>query len=176
MRLFATVFGAGLVISLSGPAQERRLELREYKSEAGRFTVLLPETPSHKTIDLMGLSMHQYQATFGQTIFSLSHVEMPDEVTKVPPKVLFDGAQAGEIEEANGRLLSSKDIKLEDYPGREFVMGFKSADGLTGRIRTVRMYLVGRTFYQVGINQGDQAASKEVVDRYLKSFKVQQKK
>ena len=159
------LFVAGIVSS-----QEKMLELSEFQSETGQFRILFPEKPTLKTKNIENLKQHLYQSTYRLTMFSVSHTELPKESEKVPAKILHDLYQKGEVDEG-GKLLSSKDITFGKFSGREFVIGTKSADG-SGRIRTVRHYIVGTISYAIAIDQGDQSVSKEIVDRYFKSFEL----
>lgn len=106
--------------------------------------------------------------------YVVTYVQFPDEITDPAViKGLLDRGREGGVESSGGTLKSEKEIKLNDYLGREWLMELPG--GLTA---TARAYWVKRTLYQtifVTTPKSDDSAEvkklrQETASKFLDSF------
>ena len=145
---------------------------KEFASKDGQFKVLMPGTPKPRKVDAESdlgkhvLYMNTVEA--GGTMYGANYCDFPAEIRKVPLKQVYDSSRDGAVENLKGKLLSEKDIKLGDSPGREIqieVAGGKS-------LFRVRVYLVEQRMYQVVVMGTKKAATSKESEKFLDSFKL----
>ncbi|MFN2497891.1 MAG: hypothetical protein ABR557_02280 [Pyrinomonadaceae bacterium] len=140
------------------------------------FTILLPGKPSEtaQPSSRPGIEYHLLTLETKLAGYVVSYVQFPDEVTDPAViKGLLDRGRAGGVASSGGTLKSEKEIKLNDYLGREWLMELPG--GLTA---TARAYWVKRTLYQtifVTTPKSDDSAEvkrlrQETASKFLNSF------
>jgi hypothetical protein len=145
-------------IAPSAPATE---QWKRFSSTAGKFTVLFPGTPKET-------SKTSGPITFYTTDFT-QEIEGPDtefivvyaEVPVAKSKDVFDGFNKGVA--STGRVLTSRDIKLEKYPGKETTVAV-TEDGITVTVQA-RTYTVDDRFYAV-VSAGPDADKQKFFDSF----------
>lgn len=141
------------------------------------FTVLMPGKPS-ETVQALegrpGIENHLLMLETKLAGYVVSYVQFPDEVTDpVVIKGLLDRGREGGLASSKGTLRSEKEIKLNDYLGREWLMDLPN-----GLSATARAYWVKRTLYQtvfVTTPKPDDSAEtkrvrRETATKFLDSF------
>jgi hypothetical protein len=159
---------AGLAACSSGP--------KEFKSEAGRFSVMaaveLQETT--QAVETQGgkMDLHIFMGQEGRTGYFVSYNDHPQElVQQAGPEKMLDGARDGAVGNINGNLASEIRISLEGHPGRELVIDGTGEDGRGLTIRG-RLFMAKNRLYQVmAVTPRAQANTKEI-DDFLQSFKL----
>lgn len=145
---------------------------KEFASKEGRFQVLMPGTPKeskHDTESDFGKSvLHMNAMQAGKTMYAANYSDFPAEVKKVPLKQVYDSSQDGAVANLKGKLVSEKDIKISDYPGREILIDFAGGK----RLFRARVYLVRQRLYQVVVFGTKEAATSKEADKFLDSFKL----
>ena len=150
-------------------------EWKEFISKDGRFTVLMPGTPKQdmaETESDFGKGvLHLNVAQAGPTMYGANYCDFPAAVKKAPLKQVFDSSRDGAVTNLEGKLVSEKDVKLGEYPGREIRIDVAGGK----RLFRVRVFLVDQRLYQVVVfGTKDEATSKES-DKFLDSFKQAEK-
>lgn len=115
-------------------------------ADAG-FTVLMPGMPSKIAAPdgPTGVN-HRVMALETKLLgYVLSFAQFPEEV-KDPQQIkeMLDGGRDRGISQGHAKLISEKEIKLDDYSGREWQMELEG-----GLVATARAYWVKRWLYQV---------------------------
>ena len=145
-------------------------------ADAG-FAVLMPSKPSEKGEAVEGhpgVANHLMTLETKLAGYVVSYVQFPDDVTDpVAIKVMLDRGREGGITASKGELKSEKEIKLNGYFGREWVMELPG-----GLFATARAYWVKRRLYQTVFVTAPNASDppeviklrREVATKFLDSF------
>jgi outer membrane lipoprotein-sorting protein len=145
----------------------------EFRSDEGRFSVLMPQKPVSEAA-----SIETMQGRFEQHTFTASHATIVCMVgyTDLPKQTLavnggdafFDGIRDQFIKEFGGKLESERPLSLEGHAGREI-----KAHMFKGQVR-VRLFLVGDRLYSLSAIKLDQPADtdEEIFSKFFSSFKL----
>jgi hypothetical protein len=111
------------------------------------FTVLIPARPSETVTPLEGhpgVENHLVTLETKLAGYVISYVQFPDEVTDPDAiKMMLDAGREGGITSSGGKLKSEKEIKLNGFYGREWIVEIPG-----GLFTTARAYWVKRALYQ----------------------------
>lgn len=148
----------------------------EFKSEAGRFSVLMPDKPVSQAS-----SFDTPQGRFEQQVFTAVHTGGDGLIvcvvgyTDLPKQSLvgndldgfFQGARDEFIKEVGGKLGSERHLTLDGHPGREIrIIVFR------GEVR-LRLFLVGERLYQLSVvNANEKPIEEEAFNKFFASFKL----
>jgi hypothetical protein len=143
------------------------------------FSVLMPAQPSEKVEKVEnnpGVEHHILALETKQAGYVVSYVQFADEVTDAATvKLMLDRGREGGIASSGGKLKSEKEIKLNEYLGREWIMELPG-----GLLATARAYWVKRRLYQtvfvIGPNASDPPEvtklRQELATKFLDSFSL----
>lgn len=145
----------------------------EFRSEEGRFSVLLPDKPTSQAS-----TVEMSQGRFEQHTFIASHLPLLCTIayTDFPKQLLvandvdglFDGVRDEVIRGVGGKLASENKLLLDGYAGREIKVHM-----FRGELR-LRLYLVGDRLYVLSFLNAEKAfASDEEPNKFFASFKLQ---
>jgi len=113
----------------------------------GGFTILFPGKPEESASPVEGrpgIENHLLMFETKTAGYVVSYVEFPEEVTDAAHiKRILDSGREGGLAAGKAELVSEKDIKLNEYSGREWSL--KMPGGLTA---IARAYWVKRALYQ----------------------------
>ena len=149
---------------------------QEFKSEAGRFSVMAPvvlkETTQTQETAAGKVVCHLYLGNLGGLGYGVAYSDYPEEgVRKSDPEKILDGGRNGAVSNVNGKLVIETKIALEGNPGRELVIDAKDASQGDLTIKA-RLFLVGNRLYVVmAAAKKGQVGFKEM-DQFLQSFKL----
>lgn len=140
-----------------------------FRSEAGKFSVALPESPKSKTVTqtLNGqpIEHHIFEVEkSGEEGFLVAYVDLPSTYVEGTTEVILDKL----MQEMVGVPVSAQlqdhqqAISLQGNPGRELRL-----DG-QGRFLGMRLYLVGQRLYLL-LSQSKQSTD---IDQFLSSFQL----
>ena len=111
------------------------------------FSVLMPAQPSEKVEKVEsrpGVEHHILTLDTKQAGYVVSYVQLADEVTDAAAvKLMLDRGRDGGIASSGGKLKSEKEIKLNEYLGREWIIELPG-----GLLATTRAYWVKLRLYQ----------------------------
>ena len=109
------------------------------------FTVLMPGQASESANELKnGLKHHLITLETKLAGYVVTYVEFPDEVTEPEAiKYMLDRGREGGIASSKAELISEKEIKLNQFFGREWLLKLPK-----GLMATARAYWVRRRLYQ----------------------------
>ncbi len=140
--------------------EKTELEWQDVTNEAGGFVVSMPEgkVKEEKDGDLVTVGVELDNIAFMIMYADLEFAVEPDQV-----KTFFDKATEGAVGE-NGKLVSSKDGKVGQYPSREVVIqkGKQTAYD--------KMILVDKRLYQ--LIAGGVEVSEDNIDKFWSSFEL----
>jgi len=94
---------------------------QEFTSQEGNFAVLMPGTPTkQEPVSAGGLEVHNYTALQNGTAYVVGYNLFSVNLLKqLTIEQTLDFVVKGMIGQANGKLISSSNIKLQNYAGKE---------------------------------------------------------
>jgi len=144
----------------------------EFKSEAGRFSILMPAKPNYVTQTFETgqgrFEHHVFIASVGLLACFVDYADMPKQLGDAKNSdALFDLARDEFLKGAQARLERETNISMDGHPGREVRMHVYG-----GAVR-LRVFLISGRLYQLSITLLDnKAASEESIEKFFKSFKA----
>ena len=147
-------------------------EWTEFRSEEGRFAVLMPEKPTSQTSTFEfsqgRLEEHVFTAAHRPLVCLVTYTDFPKPMFVTGDSDgLFGSVRDQFIKEMGGKLASENPLTLDGYPGREIKIAM-----FRGEVR-VRMFLVGERLYLLAlINMEKPFASDEEANKFFASFKL----
>ena len=145
----------------------------EFKSEAGRFSILMPAKPNYATQTFENgqgrFEHHVFIATVGLLACFVDYADMPEPLSDAKNSdALFDVARDEFLKGAQAKLDLETNISLDGHPGREVRMRVYG-----GTVR-LRIFLIDGRLFQISITlAGNKATSEEeTIEKFFKSFKT----
>jgi tRNA A-37 threonylcarbamoyl transferase component Bud32 len=147
---------------------------QEYRPSRGKFVVWMPGEPTVKHEKAAGTDFDQASVVDADraTYYTVVFAEFPNTVFPDPLAALAKACE-GAMASVNGKVLSEKDIKIGDWPGKEVLYESPQIKGLHGKMR---IYLVGRRMYQLIFNAPPGAMDGRDANLFFDSFRLQDEK
>jgi len=147
----------------------------EYNSEAGKFTVLMPNKPQEKSesrkTDIATVKMNVAISEFNQAAYFASYADFPEKFPDGEIEPRLNEAMKGIVGGLKGKVTTSKESKLVKATCRDFEA--------TGKIQAIDALFKGRIclndnrrFYQMFVLAPETKFSNTDVDRFISSFKI----
>lgn len=145
----------------------------EFRSEEGRFSILMPAKPNYATQTFETgqgrFEHHVFIATVGPLACLVDCTDLPKQVGDTKNSdALFDLARDEFLKGAQAQLAGETVVSMDGHSGREVRMRVYG-----GEIR-LRLLLIGGRLYQLSITQFDKEgiSKEEAFEKFFKSFKV----
>jgi outer membrane lipoprotein-sorting protein len=145
----------------------------EFRSDEGRFSVLMPDKPVSETSSTdtpQGrFEQHAFLATHSPLLCMAAYMDFPKQVNATAnADGVFDGVRDGFIKQVGAKLASESPLSIEGHPGREI-----KAHMFRGQLY-MRLFLVGDRMYMLSVMNMNEAAEleKETRDKFFNSFKL----
>jgi hypothetical protein len=165
-RVCLVLVAASVGLSLLGCSGDR---LEEFRSEEGRFRILLPGTPTlEQTPDLpSGVKSFRLEQQSGEYVVAWEKIDLRGTARTAQDRL--DGACDRAIEMLKGKELSRKEISLDGkYPGRELLV----EGPRDRRVVRDRMYLVDSRLYHVMVSGPRWWVESRPAKKVLDSFQL----
>jgi hypothetical protein len=165
----------GIALFLQRDELTGKASWKEFTSQEGRFSILLPRTPRQttETVDtpVGEIDEHTFTTIHGNITYIVSYGDYPQNALSAGnPQAILDSFGDGAVTSIEGKLLSKRSISLDGYLGRE--LKIKIADDSDTAIAQIRIYLVGNRLYYIYTLAPEERASSPSVDEFLDSFKL----
>jgi hypothetical protein len=169
---FATIWLFALQTADPVPA-----DWKDFSPKAAGFRVRLPGVPKEKS--------QKIEATQGITqvtlwgieregiAFMVIRSELPPDAVAGGAKMTLDEARERGVQKSGGTLREEREIVLDGHPGREMVLDLPDSQVRGGGIYRARIYLVGRTHYQVLAMAPKARERSEEINAFLNSFRLE---
>ena len=115
---------------------------------------------------------HLYMVEADSSVYIASYAEFPMAVSEPAViKAMLDNARDKGVAAANGELRSEKEIKIDENPGREWLVSIPG-----GGIARARAFWVKQRLYQAfllmpqGKTPAEEASREAVMSKFLNSF------
>ncbi len=136
---------------------------KTFKSEQGKFSVLLPTKPEEDHQSKDGVKAHLFNSFLGQFIFKLNYVEFPSGAAD--PKSLLDRTLAEISTRKELKLVADKVVEVDGYAGREIALETEIA------FVQMRFFIVENRIYQLNVSSLNQKAETQEARAFLDSFR-----
>ncbi len=153
--------------------------LKWFVPEDESFMVLLPGKPTKLEQPVKGsggATLPATQVEFRLNKFIVEHdagyVELnvsADEMRQMNPTTMLNEAVKGGVQAISGRLISSTDINLDGYPGKEAMVDTNNL--IKGRAR-MRLYLVENRMYMIVVVGAESYVNSRYSQQILDSFQL----
>jgi len=150
--MFTAIATFSALLFLQAPETPLR-DWKEFSPEGGGFRVKMPGAPSKttRTIETPSgdVKMTYYAIEREKTVFMVMRSDLPPDTVAKDPKKVLDEARDNGVRNSGGTLREEKEIKLDGKPGREMLLDLPPSKVKGGGIYRSRVYLIGRTHFQV---------------------------
>jgi hypothetical protein len=168
---------AGILLSFLQQADARALDGWQVFSPAGAgFTVKLPGEPKKtaRALEVPGgtINLTLYGIERNGLVCFISVTECSPGVLKQNANEVLDDARDNGVKKSGGTLREERKIKLNEFPGREMTIDLPDSKLRGGGIFKSRVYLVGRTHYQVAAMSTIANENPNVQRAFLNSFQL----
>lgn len=161
-------------VQANQPIQVAQSVWKEFSSSNGNFSILMPGTPAEErqTIDteVGPINVQLFQVLReGEAGYVVGYADLPKNIIQTPQDVeeFFGGTIRGIVNSLQGRLLSQRNVKLGNYPGREIKI--QAAQGV---MVSSRIYLVNQRFYQILVLTAQEQNLSKSIQGFLNSFRL----
>ncbi len=148
--------------------------LKEFQSQTGKFTVMMPGAPIEKsrTINTQAGSIELHNFVLDQGIegaYMVFYSDYPENtVENIDVNEFMDYGRKGAIAGEGKKLILEENISLNGNPGRKLIIEIAGGTGM----QKINIFLVGNRLYQVNWTGSKEKASSKDVDGFLNSFKL----
>ena len=141
----------------------------KFNSELGRFSVLMPETPTDKTETTQSehgpYTTHLFIVRDPSNVYLIGWVDY-DPSFNFNKQSELDANRDNFVKGISATLLSTRPLTIDGYQALEFVAE------TTDRIFKSRVYMVGRRPYQIVIGYPKGQEDLPTINRFFNSFKI----
>jgi hypothetical protein len=146
-----------------------------FKSDGGKFEILSPSTMSEEsnpTSTAAGeMNMHLFTAKYSSGSFQVNYTDMPANIISAAgPQKLLKGGEDGAMKAINATAETSKQIKVQNNPAREF--------STTATVQGIELDYYGRAIlvknrlYQLQVIGPKGKISQTDRNKFVESFKI----
>lgn len=126
---------------------QQPLTWTEFKSEEGRFRMLMPDKPKHEVLTYESGKTRLVHNTFtleqGAFIWMVDYADLPAEIAFAKPAEFFNETRDELVRELAGTLQQQKFLTLGGYPGFDMTLR------IFGGLARIQLYLVHNRLYQL---------------------------
>lgn len=145
---------------------------KEFRSDEGRFTVLMPGKPEirNEAMDMPFGTVNTitYMAGSRKIGCAVAYTDYPALLIKTTdPQKLLDGARDGAIKDGNGRLISETSINFHGLPARDVLIE------VPGKAFTATRYILASPrFYTLLFFAPENKGHEQDISKFFDSFKI----
>jgi hypothetical protein len=159
-----------LVIQLAGCGAPQ-----EFKSEAGRFSIVAPVELQEQIMPVDSpfgkIEFHTFMGREPDAEYLVSYGDFPNAQLLADSERVIDARRDDEIRTLKGKLGRETRIAVDGNPGRE--ISFEGTDPSGTRVSAkTRLFLVRNRLYQIYVGAGRGNVPTDSADAFLQSFKL----
>jgi hypothetical protein len=126
---------------------------KDFSPKGGGFIVKMPADPEETTRTIEAVHgttrVRQFGVERDGVAYMVTRTDLPPAAVAGGPRKTLDEARDEGVRKSGGTLKEERAIELDGHPGREMVLELPETRARVGGIYTTRIYLVGRTHYQI---------------------------
>src|SRR5262245_46720368 len=140
-----------------------KLNFKEFTSQEGKFSILMPGEPERKSQRILNIELVMYGLDVRNGAYAAGYADLPRGQS-----FSLDGAIQGVAGTHDGKILSTKDFTLEGSTGKEFEVESSKPKGyISGRV-----IVINHRFYQFFAAGNNARLSNSDVRNFLDSFRI----
>lgn len=172
--LLAVAVAAIAIEAPTGAYPESGRTWHPFRSDAGRFSILMPGAPVVTTTSrftLLGrVNETKYLALHNGAHFGLEYYDVPRLATFfLSTETIFDMVKEGLLEDTGGEELRYEESSLQGYPARLFTY---QVPGTPAFVEEVMLVIVANRIYNLSLGGPPEGASNSSLETYFQSFTV----
>lgn len=144
------------------------LRFEKFISNEDKFSILLPRTPEYKQetyqSPLGNITLHMYNSYESGINYGVEHFNVPLSVNISDTKRILNNMRDGALRQISGNLTFQRDITIQNYPGREYIIKEENFTIIS------RDYLINRTAYVIIVVAPNNKLPSKNIDKFLDSF------
>jgi hypothetical protein len=153
-------------------ASDKLAQFKEFRSDEGRFTVLMPGKPKaqNQTMDtpVGKVDMVMYMASSGKAGCAVAYADYPEQlINSTDPQKTLDGARNGAIKNVSGRLVSETSISFHGLPARDVRIEIPNKAFVTARF-----ILASPRFYELMLIAPTDKGHEQDISQFFNSFTI----
>lgn len=151
-------------------------KFNEYNFDYDKFMIHLPKKPMvvERVSEIDNLKMIIYSTDTRSISYDIAFIDYPDEKVDSPEKInklLNDSVRVTVKNLKESKLIEKKDIMLDKYPGKHYVIEGK-VYGIFNATIICNTYVSGNRLFQVMATTDKLEKNEERINTYLDSFKI----
>jgi len=151
---------------------DKLAQFKEFRSDEGRFTVLMPGKPKaqNQTLDspVGKVDMVMYMVGSRKVGCAVAYADYPQQlINSTDPQKILEGAKNGAVKNVSGRLVSETSIDFHGLPARDVVIEVPNKAFITARF-----ILVGPRFYELMFIAQTDKGHEQDISRFFDSFAI----
>jgi hypothetical protein len=145
---------------------------KEFRSNEGRFTVLLPGEPKREDqsadTPVGKVEMFMFTAGTSKIGCAISYTDYPEQmVNSTDPQKVLDGARNGAVSNVQGQLVSESKVNFYGLPARDVVIEIPNKAFIT-----TRLILASPRFYQLMFIAPTDKGHEQDISKFFDSFEI----
>jgi hypothetical protein len=169
---FAVAFFVVYFIMHNYLGSDKLAPFKEFRSNEGRFTVLMPGEPKSEdqSADTSVGNVKMFIFTAGSTKVGcvVSYADYPEQlINATDPQKVLDVARNGAISNVKGRLVRENKFDFHGLPARDVVIEMPNKIFVT-----TRLILAGPRFYQLMLIAPKDNSHEQDIAKFFDSFKI----
>jgi hypothetical protein len=148
---------------------------QEFKSEAGRFSIVAPVELKEQIMPVdfpFGkIEFHMFMGRAPDAEYLVSYGDFPNTQLLADSERVIDSRRDDEIRTLKGKLGCETRIAVDGNPGREISFDGTDPSGTLVSAKT-RLFLVRNRLYQIYVGAGRGNLPTDSADAFLQSFKL----
>ncbi len=147
---------------------------KPFSSKEGGFTVLMPGSPTedqrniNTKVGTVPVNSF-YVVRPDEALYGVAYADFPKEVSLNSLNInqLLNSFASGFAQGSGGRVVSQRNIRLGDFPGREIRLQYQQ-----GEIGRGRIFLADKRLYQVVVITSKESGLPKSIEGFFKSFRL----
>lgn len=147
---------------------------KPFSSQEGGFTILMPGSPTEDQRNINtkvgAVPVNSfYVVRPNEALYGVAYADLPKEASlnTLDINQLLNSFASGFAQGSGGRVVSQKNIRLGNFPGREIRLQYQQ--GETGR---GRIFLANQRLYQVVVITSKESSLPKSIEGFFKSFRL----
>ncbi len=143
---------------------------KEFRSDEGRFTVLMPGKPElqNQVTPVGKINMFMYMAGTNKANCAVAYADYPAQfIDSTDPRKILEGAKNGAIKNISGRLISETSIDFHGLPAKEVHIEIPNKGFVTARF-----ILASPRFYELMFIASEDKGHEQDISKFFDSFTI----
>jgi hypothetical protein len=167
---FAVAFFVVYFIMHNYFGSDKLAPFEEFRSDEGRFTVLMPGKPElqNQVTPVGKINMVMYMAGTNNASCAVAYADYPAQlIDSTDPQKMLEGAKNGALKNIKGRLISETSIDFHGLPAKEVRIEIQNK-----AFATARFILASPRFYEIMFIASEDKGHEQDITKFFDSFTI----